>query len=1108
MKKKRILLVLLLLLLSQFGTFADTSLLRRSLLACNYEELVQMSLSYGLDSSLEESALRQNLLAYFDLDPLDLSTETQTIEHPTTEATPTDSATSEIPTAEAPDLETPKPQSESIETVSSESEAISQEANQEDLLSESTIPVISIGIENASRMDVFDDLIIVSGDVVLNFTSESTGQRTLTADRVVIDTKTKLLQAIGDVVLSEVDGDQMTFTGQAITLDWGNLNIVVFDGVSSTTRSNSTGKGVLFFLRGDQVSYSGDSSGVFFQDGTISTAENDPYWSISAQKLSLAQNDMFVDRAVLKLGRVPVFYFPLFFYPGTRLSFNPAIGMSSTKGAFLSTTFQVYGEYPKLGISGTSSDAESTDISSSFTSLLESEDTNVETIRDGIYYRPLEENEELPRIEQWARGSGSYLALFADIYQNLGLSVGFDTKNTFFDKKLNIEAIGLMAYKPTMANTNRLKYSLDFKFDYSGSGLDLKLRLPVLSDPNVRSDFLNRNTDFNVFSIFGGTQYFPNTYSSQSAYTWSADASYSKTFGNYTFSINSLKADVDFRLNYNSGIYKSTVEEASLPYINLSSSGTFFDISGQSKQNTRYLDYTNELARQFAAEQATLSTDSNTSYISDASDTSDTNITSNSELPNLDINRPGYYVGPNIDLQTTTVSESASIKMGYTYNQVLDNIYERNMQHDYFNNKINGTLYLDVASPGRWFTIRETIKPQLNFTFEDISKDTPTKVNEFYLNSELKASSPKLGITYNLTQRVYSHYDKSTTTANTIDRWGKWDSDDISVHNITFSKDWKAFTIGLFFQIQPLTEEIRPSLSFSKAGFTIYGDFSVQRKTEVEKFEKGKINLNLSYTNSLLSLSVANNYDFTKIEDSYWQGYTLVQKASIKPLSGLAFTENATFENQFKPKALDIGGSYSIDTSIVSLKTSATLAFKAQAKQNLSADSLNVSLKLTQDKVRFWKNRIVLESAVDFAFNYDFENPFKTYLTAGFSLAFSIAEFLDLGITVTSANKSFSRYYQEDGHKFSFKSMIEDLLRSFDFLGDGRNNTGFNLSGFKLSMVHYMRDWNLYVDANASLVSKGKPYEWVPSVTVYVKWNAIPELKAQGNWNAENKEWY
>ena len=53
-----------------------------------------------------------------------------------------------------------------------------------------------------------------------------------------------------------------------------------------------------------------------------------------------------------------------------------------------------------------------------------------------------------------------------------------------------------------------------------------------------------------------------------------------------------------------------------------------------------------------------------------------------------------------------------------------------------------------------------------------------------------------------------------------------------------------------------------------------------------------------------------------------------------------------------------------------------------------------------------------------------------------------------------------------------------------------------------------MRDWDLHVDAQGSMSTKySNKYEWVPTVTVYIKWNAIPELKTQGNWDSKSDEW-
>lgn len=1045
--RKAIAAVLIILLVIVSSVFADDSLLRRSIMACTYSELVQMARSYGIAVTKDETELRNTILKFFGL-----------------EVQP-----------ESPEEPEPAPEAQAV---------------------------TSISIDHAERMNTVGDVIIMSGTVKVSFSAENTGKRILSADTVAIDLQSKILQASGDVVLEDEDGKNRTFRGQVVSLDWSSLDVVVFDGQSSTTRSNSSGSDIVFYVSGKEVSYDGDSAGVFFNDGTIATWKDDPYWSISAKELSLSGNDMFIDRAVFRLGRVPVFYFPVFFYPGTTLSFNPAIGMSSTKGAFLNTTYEVYGQYPRLGqvgskgsSSSSSSDGESAILGIS--SFFESSEGGT-MIRDGIYYRPLKEGEELGSLEKWARDSGSYLAVFADVYQNLGLSLGFDTLNKLFDKKLNVGALGVVAYRPQtdIQNMRRFRYSFDFSLDYKLDNLNVKASMPLRSDPAVRVDFLNRNTAFALDSLFGTDQYFPSTYSSQSTYTWALDSSYKTTLGNYTFNLSSLKADIDYKLDLQkdqSGeyYYNPKVVEASLPYLSFSSDGVIMNLKGESKSSTRETGYSNDLAKSFSQELSSLSEDLQA-------------------VPDLeeDDNGDGVmpYKGPDLKLESTSVSEAGALKLGYTYNQTLDNVYKEELLQDNMYTKINGSVYADAAVPGNWFTVKETLKPQFNYSHTGISGDNPVEINEYYLSSVLNASVPKLGLSYNLNQRIYVHYSKSNSETIT-DRWGEWDSTDVTAHDVSFSKTVSPFTFGFYVQLKPLTEILKPNVSYSRNGLDVSADFSMRRPSDTEDFEKGAANLNVSYKNGFMTASVANNYDFTKVPSDGsdpWSGYKLVQKATLNPIKGLSFSENATFTGKFVASSLSVSGSYEFDSSLVDFKASSSMRFTGE---NYDKDSLNVTLKLSQDEIRFWKKRIALQSGLDFSFTYDFQNPYRTYFTAGLSLSFKIAEFMDLSVSVNSANKSFSRYYDTDG-KFSFSKMMEDLARSFDFFGNGRKNTGFNLSSFKVQFVHYMRDWNLYIDAKGSLTTQYTGiYEWVPSVTVYVKWNAIPELRTQGSWDAKTKEW-
>ena len=1053
---KRFLAVLALLTVALAFAFAEIPLLARSILSSSTEELRAMSRAFGLDDQVPEDQLVENLLEYFSID-LDEQPEED----------------SQI-----------KPQK-----------------------------ATSIMIDNADSLFSSGDTVILSGNVRISFTTESeSSERTLISDTVAINLKEKVLDASGSVSLDGTKDQKRTFRGEVISLDWGSLDVVVFEGMSSTGRKNSSGTEIMFYVAGDSISYAGASGGIFFRHGTIATTSEDPYWSITADKLSLSQNDLFVDRAVFKLGRVPIFYFPIFFYPGTTLSFNPSMGLSSDRGMFLTTTYEVYGKYPKLGVLGTkgktnSSDAkddsnDNSDVSKSITSFLSTSDDS-EMIRDGFYYRALEEGEQLSDLEKWAKSSSSYMAVFADTYENIGTILGIDTLNYLFDKKMMISAIGVMGYSANKLDTylNRFRYSFDFNFNYRINKLNLTVKLPTLSDPYVRRDYLNRNTAFALDSILNAEQFFPTTYSDVNNYTWSADASYSLSKGAYSLNLSSLKADIDFKFNKTTengeSFYKSDVVEASLPYLSLSSNGTFLDLKGQSTKTTKSLEYTSELAREFSEELAGL-------------EDSELQEAESSDSVTIDL-KP--YKGPDLKLEETTTTEAASFKMGYTFSQSLDNIYKEELKHDNFYTRVSGSFYVNAAAPGRWFEISETVRPQFNFTKSNLSDENPENVStidEFNLTSVFKAAIPRLGITYNLQQRIYTHYERTGAgSGENRDRWGEWTKEDVQIHNITFSKAVGRFTFGFYSQFKPLTEIIKPSLSYSDGAFAASADFSLKRTEDQDEFEKGNANLNLSYTGGIFFVSASNSYDFSKVKDAegeeYWDGYTLSQSAWLKPVKGLTFTQNSSFKGKFIAQRLSFGASYVLDTSILDFSANAGMSFKDKDYQK---DNLNLSVRLSQDKFTFWRGRIGFDSSLTMAFNYDFQNPYRTSLTVNFTFNFSVAEFLDLSFSVSSANKSFSKYFDFDTDTFNIAYMWEDLKKSFDFFGTGRRNTGFNLSSFKIGAVHYMRDWNLYVDAQGSLTTQysGK-YEWVPTVTVYLRWNAIPELKTQGSWDSYNRKW-
>lgn len=1022
---KRLILFSILILLTA-SVFAETDLLYSSIQNSSYEELKRMGKAYSLNVDVGEKELRKALIEYFGL---------------------------------------------------------SDDASDEGKVFEKSS---SITIENADKMTTLDDVVVIEGNVVMTFNDGGTS-RSIKSSRVVVDLENKLLEACGNVVLDD-SKDEKTFSGQVVCLNWESLDVKVFDGVSSTERKNAKGSAVELYATGESIAYSGDEGTVFFNEGLIATTSLDPYWSIKAKKLALMDSDLFVDNAVFKLGRVPVLYFPLFFYPGTTLSFNPAIGLSSSKGAFINTTYEVYGKYPKIGKKASASkEDDSEDVSASVFALMSNKGTG-EMVRDGLYYRPIEEV-ELSDVEKWARSSNSYLAVFSDAYEELGLVLGYDTYNSFKNGKLIISSLGAFNYKANPVGIqNRMRYAFDFSLKAKFDKVTFNLSAPTLSDPEAKEDLLNRNTVFGIDSILGKEQNFPNTYSSVTNYSWSADASGSWSSSNYRFSIDSLKATIDFKLDDsdNDGIYVSKIKSASFPYVGISSSGTFFEKKGKSS-TVQQLDYTNELASEFADEQSRIEKP-------EATDDANKRESTFSGL------KP--YDGPNVKLEKKT-STSGSVKSGYTFRQTIDDKYVENLKKDDFYTKVSGTVFLNASSPDSWVSVEETVKPSFNFTRDPINETSANDTSDLSMKSTFVAKSNVLGLTYRLSSDIYNYYHKRTATSDTVTKgWGEWDKKHVTEHSLEFRKSFSGFTFSIKETFKPVKETLKPAIAFSKNGFTSSVDMSYEKPEEI--FEKVRGNLNVGYSNSTFSFSLNNSYDFKKSQSDVWAGYTLSQRASAKLFkNSLSLTESFTLKNKFVPESLSLSAVHSLNLEKLTAKTSMSYSMKGE---ELESDLFKVSMDYSLKPVYLWKNRIGFDSSLSLSFTYDFKNPYSASFTSNFKFGFVIAEFTDISFSVGSANKSFFKYY-DDGGNFSVPKMLEDLSKSFDFFGTGRRNTSFNLSSYSIELVHYMRDWTLTLQSVGKLSNANGRMMWIPEMTVCVQWIAIPELKTENTWKREGERW-
>ncbi len=1074
----------------------SSSLLSRSLENAQLDELKAMAVAFGLDTNGDEDAIRSRILDYFEISDTNDDAAGNT--------------------------------NVSIDSNYSEKTGV------------------TISIEHSDSMFVLDNIVALSGNVKLSFSNKDSSKKVLSANKVVVDLDLKAIEASGDVVLDDTEAGARNFTGKSVYFDWSNLDVIVFEGISSTERKNAAGTKISLYASGNSISYDGEQNIVFFKDGVISTAQRDPYWSITASKVSFAGLDVFIDGATFRLGRVPIMYFPFFFYPGTKLAFNPAIGLSSDKGAFLNTTTELYGVYSKASsTSSTSSTSSSSDLSDSLLSMLDSGDSS-EKIRDGIIYRNLEEGEELSNLESWARKSGSYFAFFADTYEDMGLVAGYDTSNKFFDNAFSFSSVGAVGYNPNESSfANKTRYYLDLNLGLKLKNISLSLSMPIFSDYYVKRDFLNRNTLFGLDSVFGANQTFPSTYSYQKEYSWTASANASGKIGSINLNLTSLSAQVDFDFDVNSSSGKYTytpkIKSATLPEISFSSNASWViakfgsSDSSNSKDSSNFSDvyYENDTARAFHEEFVRLQEEQELEqdlekdldkdleedleqneenfeeFSDDVSEDVSENISEDVSAKSSSLNLQ-FYKGPSSSSSAAKSSTEGSITVGYTFNQNFNNKYTTELVPSSLYSKTSGTFYLNGSAPNSWFSIKETIKPQYTFTSNITKKSDESlsykNVNDVTLVSSLVAESQVLGITYKLSNKIYSANKKDVdgTVSESSSAWGEWKKSDVTEHSLELKKKLGSFTFSFTSTLKPVKQTLKPAIVFSKNSFTASANISFNESDT--GFTTGIGNLSLSYTTSMFSLSITNAYDFTKYDkDNFFAAYSFTQNGSLKFFNGkLSISESVKYKENLLPSSMNFGFSHSWELGKLSSNYSSSLSFTGNNKE-WDLDVLRMKFNNKLEPIYFWKGRIGLELASNISFVYSFSNPYATSFSVDFSAEFAIAQFLSLKFAVSSSNKSFYKYFV-DG-VFSFDAMFEDLIKSFDFFGNGRKSTGFNMSSFYVELIHYMKDWDFCCSIEGKLVaqSNGK-LVWAPVYKAYIKWNAIPELKVEKTVDTSTEE--
>ncbi len=963
----------------------------------------------------------------------------------------------------------------------------------------------TLTIRNAETVTSSDGVVTLSGNVSIDFNFSDTAVKTLTASTVIVDSSKAVLTAIGGAVYTDSASDAAIKEIEAdiLTVKWEKMDIFLTGGSTSTERENSEKKKVTFSTSGERLSYLSEGA-VVFDEGYITSNPKTAYSSISASSiLILPGEDMFLSSATFNIGRVPIFYLPFFFFPGSRILGNPSFGFTSDKGAFVNTTFELIGSYPKI---------ESIEEDSSFSSLLKSTTGGENVSPDGYYYS---ETEEKSSLEQFARNTSSYLAVLVDAYKGGddaailkkgGMHVGIDSLFNLFNKTLKITFSAGVA-TPLSTETKAIRYYGNGSLSYSAKGLSAELKFPFYSDSTVLYHYGNRLTGFSYGPLMGGKSTFPTDYSTNgiTSFTRSFKLSYSlpsslKIPFVSSFAIKNLSIEENWSLS--SSTSKSVLSSYSLPSLSVSLSGTVFSFETGSSSPDTMKNTEVEAAEPVTSERE-----------EEEERTETVKIEEEKEEEKKDILLLSPYEKKAAEEESAALSSSPAVsKLSLSYTLTEDfsrKINNNTTTETKKDGKMTSTFYSRVTAEGnigKAATISNVFTNSLSYTdTSDYVASTSTKRLVSTPLNTLKVTLPYIGVTYNLSLKPFDYTEeektgrrKSVTTSSF-----EFTKDYVKTHSLSLGKSLPTaagtFSADISYILPPLDGSITPTIKWSGWGVTT--SLSLLFKEDGDKFRSDRLKADAAWTWTYVNFSSSFSYQTKDYDESaFWKPFTMTSTLRIKSADSRYYAEGKITGDGSKDGFLS-----SATATLKMDEVTAVLNF-TNREAVLEFDSVNIRTNLSSKSFQLWKGRFYCAFALDSTLFLSHTDKSRSYFAITPSLTLSLAEFADIVFSFKSQNNKLGSYY--DDAAFSFKDMWDDLMRSFDFFGDGRRNTNFVLQSVSVSVVHYMEDWNLNFSYSTSFLKSttgGKTiYTLQPSFSVYLAWNTMPDLKVDEKWTKEN----
>ncbi len=998
-----------------------------------------------------------------------------------------------------------------------------------------------IKIESARQTEYFDiesvkeKYITLRGNVVLKMEDKDRGiTHLIKADKILFNQSKDLITAEGNLVYKIISNNaEEVFKGESLTFNVNTWEGVFYKGLTEKEVGESKNK---FYFYGDEITRSKNDI-VIMNNGNITSCSNleAPHYHIHATKIwLLAPGEWAIQNAVLYIGRIPVMFVPFFFYPGDQLFFHPVIGYRQREGNFIQTTTYLIGRKKQQ---------------QNILSFLQLEGGTggyYEQKLRGLFLRKT--RKRVPQVNK------DFLKVMLDVYSRLGCFSGIAgsfknlisfkggigvSRDIFYDETTSfytpyyVNSTGALAEKWNTVNLFGwevpFRFGLEGKLGITKENFSLSGNFETYSDPSFPEDFYNRSEGFSLDSILNPGQSINNTtLAPRNTLSWflGAKIDFSKYFSKYMHtkfvkSISLPYLNIKYQLRSKESI-QSTLPNVDpmryfyypvsfkLPELSMKINGSLLDWSSSTVEakkpekivvgNRNYpgkgLEF--DEIESVLNKKTNVKTESQTGQTVKSTVTVEKGIVVPKIMPDVNVREANlvskisttYQITPQLTYETMfdTASWQTSSDVDYSIlYSTLQTYWNSSLRNDFslfgnllglgnsiilsgvYNSRFNKAADLPISE---WNTLLINDYKQRQLNLKD---SLGLSFKPFILSEGFKET----GISYNLSLLLYTlRYNGVVGNVPMYSGVGvSFTKDFFLTHNISalfkYGVSNDSYSLSLQYNLPPLDQKIITNLNLKNWIFTTTSQAGLSFVEGKEVFDPFVFSEQVDFCKDF-SLHSGFTYNLNK------ENFEQINFEFI--LYGLSASLLLQYMYPINPYGETVGTERILLPSVVALR------------YNLPGVSYY-----------FWKNRIKLSFALSTNWHINIQKYSDNNFNFLFKFNLSIYKFLELAFSSESYNRHTYLYIPSmaEGVDMKWVNPLSDLLRSFNFFNiEDRYASSFKIKNLSFRMIHHLHDWDVSVQYSGSPTLKTendgtRRYVWEPTFSIFVKWNAIPQIKAR-----------